>query len=350
MKQLKKKQDQVIKLLLLGAGECGKSTILKQMKILHQNGFSDEEKEMYKGLILQNILQSVQSVCRAMDELDDCQFADEANTALSPRVCALGSTYRPVLDDMKDFKQLWEDEGIQKLVKYRTRDFHLLDSAPYFMGEMAKILQPDYIPNDQDILCCRLATTGIHYTKFTAGDTKNEARTFRMYDVGGQRGERKQWIHCFDNCHAILFVVSLVEYDQVLVEDKTRNRLIESIALFEGIITLPWFDNTSIILFLNKEDLFEEKIKRVPISEFFPEFTGNNDKKAKEEQTEDFNSEHGKKFIQQKFTTKKLPDGKSPNIYPHCTTATNSENFKTVWAVAKHSVLERALADSGLVI
>jgi hypothetical protein len=42
----------------------------------------------------------------------------------------------------------------------------------------------------------------------------------RMVDVGGQRGERSKWIHCFDNVCSILFLVALSEYDQVLAETK----------------------------------------------------------------------------------------------------------------------------------
>merc|ERR1712100_830153 len=58
---------------------------------------------------------------------------------------------------------------------------------------------------------------------------------FRMYDVGGQRNERKKWIHCFDNVTAVIFVGAISEYDQVLYEDKTQNRLIEAVDLFEEI-------------------------------------------------------------------------------------------------------------------
>ena len=41
-----------------------------------------------------------------------------------------------------------------------------------------------------------------------------------MFDVGGQRSERKKWIHCFENVTALLFVVAISGYDQCLVEDK----------------------------------------------------------------------------------------------------------------------------------
>ena len=45
-----------------------------------------------------------------------------------------------------------------------------------------------------------------------------------MFDVGGQRSERKKWIHCFENVTSIIFCVALSEYDQVLLEESSQVR------------------------------------------------------------------------------------------------------------------------------
>jgi len=45
-----------------------------------------------------------------------------------------------------------------------------------------------------------------------------------MFDVGGQRSERKKWIHCFENVTSIIFCVALSEYDQVLLEESNQVR------------------------------------------------------------------------------------------------------------------------------
>ncbi len=102
------------------------------------------------------------------------------------------------------------------------------------------------------------------------GDDNNN----RMYDVGGQRGERKKWIHCFDSVTAIFFIASLSEYDQFLAEDRTRNRMKESLDLFEGLINLRWFKSCPIILFLNKNDIFIQKIQKSDLGTHFPKYTG----------------------------------------------------------------------------
>ena len=90
-------------------------------------------------------------------------------------------------------------------------------------------------------------------------------------DVGGQRGERKKWIHVFDSVTAIIFLTAVSEYDQVLNEDLKTSRLKESKRLFKQIICNEWFKRTHIILFLNKRDIFEEKIQRIDLATHFPE-------------------------------------------------------------------------------
>ena len=70
----------------------------------------------------------------------------------------------------------------------RQSEFHLLDSAPYFLAAAGRILTAEYEPSTADILRSRIATTGIIETEFAI-----DRMTFKMFDVGGQRGERKKW-------------------------------------------------------------------------------------------------------------------------------------------------------------
>lgn len=205
-------EKKVIKCLLLGAGECGKSTILKQMKILHLDGFkSPEEKASYKALIWKNTLESVHTLCNACETLK-IAYDNPTNKARAEALLKLNVNDSP-LEHKEDILAIWHDSGIQKAVQ-RSSEFHLLDSAPYLLDAAPRILEATYEPNTQDILRSRIATTGIIETEFVI-----DKLLFRMYDVGGQRGERKKWIHCFDAVTAIMFIASLSEYDQVLAEE-----------------------------------------------------------------------------------------------------------------------------------
>lgn len=116
-----------------------------------------------------------------------------------------------------------------------------------------------------------------------------------MFDVGGQRSERKKWIHCFENVTSIIFCVALSEYDQALLEESNQvrypawlsvpplayrarqNRMTESLVLFDSVVNSRWFVRTSIILFLNKVDLFKEKLGRSPLGNYFPDYSGGDD-------------------------------------------------------------------------
>ena len=88
-----------------------------------------------------------------------------------------------------------------------------------YYSNIDRLFSRDYLPNDQDVLRSRLRTTGITETLFELGQLN-----YHMFDVGGQRSERKKWIHCFEGVHCLMFVAALSGYDQCLVEDKTAAR------------------------------------------------------------------------------------------------------------------------------
>lgn len=131
----------------------------------------------------------------------------------------------------------------------------------------------------------------IQYVKQVLQPTKLTLSS--MFDVGGQRSERKKWIHCFENVTSIIFCVALSEYDQVLLEESSQvrdtfqgetqsanlaqNRMMESLVLFDSVVNSRWFMRTSIILFLNKVDLFKQKLAKSPLGNYFPDYSGGND-------------------------------------------------------------------------
>jgi guanine nucleotide-binding protein subunit alpha len=118
--------------------------------------------------------------------------------------------------DVSDaIRSLWRDSAVQEAVN-RSREFQLNDSAVYYFNAIERMSSPSYLPTDQDILRSRVKTTGITETTFKVGEL-----TYKLFDVGGQRSERKKWIHCFENVTALVFLVSLSEYDQMLYEDES---------------------------------------------------------------------------------------------------------------------------------
>ncbi|XP_048781881.1 guanine nucleotide-binding protein G(t) subunit alpha-2 isoform X2 [Lagopus muta] len=209
------KEAKTVKLLLLGAGESGKSTIVKQMKIIHQDGYTPEECMEFKAVIYGNILQSILAIIRAMSTLGidyaESGRADDGRQLFNLADSIEEGTMPPELVDC--IKKLWKDGGVQACFD-RAAEYQLNDSAAYYLNQLDRITAPGYLPNEQDVLRSRVKTTGIIETKFSVKDLN-----FRMFDVGGQRSERKKWIHCFEGVTCIIFCGALSAYDMVLVED-----------------------------------------------------------------------------------------------------------------------------------
>jgi len=89
-------------------------------------------------------------------------------------------------------------------MKKRDEEFQLNDSAAYFFDKAECFVDENYVPNEQDVLRARVRTTGIDEANFTFDDM-----SFQMVDVGGQRTERRKWIHCFQSVTSVLFCSSL---------------------------------------------------------------------------------------------------------------------------------------------
>ncbi|KAJ3368591.1 guanine nucleotide-binding protein subunit alpha [Allomyces arbusculus] len=330
-----------VKCLLLGAGESGKSTFLKQMQLIHGAGYSAAERNAYRSVIYANVVQSMSVILRALPTLgigladpQSCArdahlvaaLANAGNDALGSSDCLPPTIARAVAN-------LWRDAGVQAAFR-RASEYQLNDSAEYFFVHLDRLATPGYVPSDQDILRSRVKTTGIAETTFQV-----KGVTYRMFDVGGQKSERKKWIHCFENVTAILFMVALSEYDQRLIEDDMTNRMTEALNLFGSICNSRWFVDTAIILFLNKIDLFRAKVLTSPIQHAFPDFWS-------DATTPDALFRDGCAYFVTKFTD--LNQSPSKKIYVHFTCATDTEQIRFVMAAVADIVLRRNLAAAGL--
>jgi GTPase SAR1 family protein len=318
--------QQINKLLLLGAGESGKSTLFKQMIQIYGKGFPESERKSFTNIIYNNIITSMKTLVQQSENfggvssdlddskrlVDELKGDEEVDEKLGEHLVAL-----------------WEDGGIQNTYDNRAQ-FQLTDSTDYFMKRLPEVMKDGYIPSEQDVLRSRVRTTGIVENDFVI-----DGNQFKMYDVGGQRNERKKWIHCFENVTAVLFVAAISEYDQVLYEDENTNRMVEALNLFEEICNSRWFRETSMILFLNKRDLFASKLSKVPLNKYFPDYTGDN------------SFENASEFLQEQFESKNRNPDKQ--VYTHITCATDTGNIAAVFNAVKDIIIRKSLNEAGLV-
>ncbi|KAK5782083.1 guanine nucleotide-binding protein subunit alpha PWA37_005066 [Arxiozyma heterogenica] len=431
----KQRKKNEIKLLLLGAGESGKSTVLKQLKLLHQGGFTHRERRQYSQVIWADAIESMKILIIQARKLNiplDCDDPEKNEDLFKAKTVILNTNTLQLIDanlaggsnflndyvlkyserfetkrriqstgkvqtfdinpssdgvdviDVNEINEtlskdnnldsnngliigslqsinnsnnnnnirsnssknlepkvytnedianaiakLWKnDKGIKQCFN-RSNEFQLESSAAYYFDNIIKFAAKDYTCSDTDILMGRIKTTGITENLFNIGSTK-----FKVLDAGGQRSERKKWIHSFQNITAVIFVLATSEYDQMLFEDERVNRMHESIMLFDTLLNSKWFRNVPFILFLNKIDLFEQKVKRAPIRKYFPDYQGRMG-----------DAETGLQYFEKLFLS--LNCSNKP-IYVKRTCATDSQTMKFVLSAVTDMIIQQNMKRSGL--
>eukprot|EP00008_Paramoeba_atlantica_P009049 CAMPEP_0201477832 /NCGR_PEP_ID=MMETSP0151_2-20130828/2792_1 /ASSEMBLY_ACC=CAM_ASM_000257 /TAXON_ID=200890 /ORGANISM="Paramoeba atlantica, Strain 621/1 / CCAP 1560/9" /LENGTH=358 /DNA_ID=CAMNT_0047858689 /DNA_START=134 /DNA_END=1210 /DNA_ORIENTATION=- len=320
------------KILLLGAGDTGKSTLIKQIKLIYKTGFTQDERHIFRDNIATNILVWMHTLIAAVQNLGlEWESADSKSTAATI-VQQIGGGSLPPLDqrfsvltsNSELLKKLWSNPVIQNAFE-QSHSFQLGESAKYFFDNLGRIGDSSYLPSDDDILFCRARTCGVVETTFQV-----EGQSFRVVDVGGQRSERRKWIHCFHEVTSVIFFAALSEYNLVLFEERGVNRMKESLKLFDEIVNCVWFRDTPVILFLNKSDLFREKLTTHPLKDYFPTYSGGNDFKT------------GCDFVQKLYLSRNQVE-KRP-IYPHITCCTDTKQVAQLLNAVRDIVLKSTMA------
>ncbi|KAI8836362.1 guanine nucleotide binding protein, alpha subunit, partial [Chytridium lagenaria] len=227
-------------------------------------------------------------------------------------------------------KSLWADQSIQQVLRRSNELPEFQETSEFFMNDIDRCASESFVPTNDDILHARFRTTDVTETQFVISNL-----VYKIYDVGGQRSMRQFWAPYFEGAiTAILFVVSISGYDQVLVEDPSVNRMYDAIALFQSICNNALLKSVNIILFLNKVDLLQKKIQKSPIRRYFPDFDGDTSVKA------------AGAFFKNKFVSRN--QSTTRKIYTHFTTGTDTAHMSVIISAVKDIVLRMALTSSGI--
>ncbi|KAM5536705.1 hypothetical protein V8D89_009632 [Ganoderma adspersum] len=156
---------------------------------------------------------------------------------------------------MDEVEMLWWHPGVQSLLK--GNKLRLEEYAAFFLADIRRIAQPDYLPSNEDILHVRLQTIGVteHAFDINLGGTNYN---WLLYDVGGAR---HAWVPFFDDATAIIFLAPISAFDQYLEEDPRTNRIDDSLQLFTAICSNKLLSNAALVLMLNKTDLLRQKLE-----------------------------------------------------------------------------------------
>eukprot|EP01083_Nonionella_stella_P009478 27292_1 len=336
-------QAKIQKMLFLGPGGSGKSTILKQLQWLHLDGFSKQAALNLKHYIYVQTVSQMKNVILHYETTEEKRTYNDdikLQNAIATVKKDMQHSAWTLSDTTADAIQyIWNnDEKIKKVfTDYEVFTHNTLDeSTEHFWNQLDRIKAPNYIPNEDDILNVRCKTTGAVEKQFTIKKT-----IFTVTDVGGQKSERRKWIGFFNDVSALLFVTSLSSYDQTMWQDGTKNCMVDALELFESIVNNKHFESTSVILFLNKRDLFEKKIRKVPLT-VCPAFSDYNEF---DHGTDIFPNPHDYEqtttYIRRKFMA--LKKGKGEKVVTHLTYAMDRKNIDVVFVGIHRSIIANNL-------
>ncbi|ORX84080.1 guanine nucleotide binding protein, alpha subunit [Anaeromyces robustus] len=336
--KLKEKNDNcTFKVLLLGPADSGKSTFLKQLRIINNMPLDEEDIGNAKFVCISNLLSSMKLICQNLESLsininpDNKQYID----IVIGKTDNVISEYKDKKDIPHDLieacKKLWENENaIKECIKLGNK-INLLDSAEYFFDKMNYFFNPSYIPTNEDILHQRVPTQRISETTIPIVDSTNKLRVF---DFGGSRSQRLKWATFFDNVDLVIYIFAISSYDQNLQEDPKVNRLKDAEQLFKQLSRNKILWQKNIVIFFNKIDIFKKKLNTSPVSNYYPEYTGGND------------YAEAATFFAKKFV--KLNANKNRIVSTHLTWATDTKHCSTIIKLTIQSLQQYALSSAGL--
>ncbi|KAH6893880.1 heterotrimeric G-protein alpha subunit, GPA3-like protein [Coprinopsis sp. MPI-PUGE-AT-0042] len=309
------------KVLVMGTDQPSLCTLVNQMKIIHQGGLSETELTAFRPVVHKNVMESAYEALKHMRKAG-LNWVDRSNLVLADKVldfhvATLWDTHSYIsLEIAEAINQLWKDPIMPTIMDDLCGKCDSIDSVVYFLSEVLRIGEPDYLPNEMDVLRAHHEPVGISETRFTMG-------------------QLAKWIHHFENVTSIIFCTALSDYDQVR-EGQTQTRMVESLLLLESLTNARWFTRTSIILLFTEFDIFKNKLQRVPLDHYFPKYTGGTD------------VNEATQYIRSKFVNRARGSAQS-TVYSHVTQGTDNINIGLVFHMVKDTINWNVLKDKGLI-
>ncbi|KAH9941145.1 G-alpha-domain-containing protein [Epithele typhae] len=433
LERQQRKKHKLVRLLLLGQSESGKSTTLRQFQRLYTPNAFREERILWRAVIQLNIVRSIHNILDTLTDIrrrdvyepsvytsdPDSDSESENHVALPPhleelrrrlyplrhveslliaKLCppndseattlgyggsnsvngnvsshwssppthalhnnevfvrpgaawkrvtgrpqSAGTTGQETIDECQtmlhhcraDIVALWNDSIVRHVL--RRRKVRIEDSPGFYLNDIDRVTAVQYFPSEDDVLRARLKTVGVSEYSFhmEAGDERGTE--WRIIDVGGSRSQVPTWVPFFDD--AIIFLAPISAFDQVLAEDRSVNRLEDSVLLWKELCSNKLLAKVDLVLFLNKCDILESKLKSgVRLAKYVRSFG---------ERPND--PDVAQKYFKSKFSAIHREHSPIPRkFYGFCTSVTDSTTTGGIIAAVKDMVLREHLRASKL--
>jgi len=240
---------------ILGIAGSGKSTYVKQLRMLHNQEWSSIELDDIATMIQLYLLQRMKEI---LDHIKIMSLELEG-----PNLKHSRTIYLQLWDERSHhvLGELWKDPAVSKSLQSISGEarFQML---PYFMGRLDVLAQPNYRPTTEDILRTRMRTSTVSLTSVFA-----DKLMWNFIDCGGQKNERAKWpkILSSESFDVILYCVAVDEYNTPSTEDPSKTNLQVSLLALSSLFGwTPQAPRMPIIFLLNKIDAFTPKFDHNP--------------------------------------------------------------------------------------
>lgn len=304
------------------------------MKILYCGGFTTDEMTNYKDILLKNTMIGMQELVKQSEKLDlQVSSENKKRARFFRELNTVDQLWSP--DIGKKLKLLWDDPALQQTWAVAPEYQLQMSMMDYHMANLERYSAEDFLPTNEDMLRARQRTTGMQSTTFDI-----ESYEWTLVDVGGQKPERAKWEAILDDgFHAVIFFAALDEYNMASSEEAGKTKMQVALEAFGEACKSEKIHNLTILLFLNKSDLFKKKIENTKdyesFTKTFPEYQGGQDiDKATEYITKLFSSH--------------VTDRENEDLHIHVTCALDTDAMDKVFSAVKETLFMNRMAASGI--
>jgi len=324
-------------LIFFGNEYSGKETVYKQLHLSSNHGYSQPEKEMFRSKIIQLIYQIFFQVMNEMKYHQDLYQEidpDLKDLSIAMTMMPLESFISNFEDKvfLESLKSLWNDEKVVDFVKGINKNLHvnlnLSDCQLFFMENLKKYGDKEYMMSDQDVLYCD-DFVGNHeidvYKNYVESTIEMDSCFFKLllWKDDMDKCPRKM-LHTFMDFDLLVFCLNLSEYN-IWIEGSEISKFERAIVDMNGLLENEYLNRRPVLAFFTHSDLFKEKNVNDSVLNYYPDYNDNH--YFKDDQME---------VLKNVLLERYIGNG---TIYCFETSIYDTEQMRNIWDTVRDSVL-----------